>query len=130
MSNIVNLERKPYIGTRRDYEIAVRRRAELMWAKPIHNEEITEIDLWLLHNAHADVTDKIRALSRAIYIYHFLYIDLMDNPDAWIVRQRMLLFLRDQYEEFRKLPEPVHKALNWIWNSWTELFVDEECYGA
>jgi hypothetical protein len=121
MGDILDLDRERYIGTRHDYEYAVKRRNELMWTKPIMDQEITDIDLWLLHNPHATFADSIKALTRSIYCLWVFYGDM--SPQ----RQHLtLLRLREGYREYQRFPKVWQEALAPIWNCWLMEFIGEE----
>jgi hypothetical protein len=67
------------------------KRQDLMWKRPIMDEEITRLDLWLLqHKLPLDVL--ITIWSRAMYCEYLLSADL--NPAQ---RHRHLLRLRECY---------------------------------
>jgi hypothetical protein len=81
------------------------KRQDLMWKRPIMDEEITRIDLWLLQ--HKPPLDILVAIwSRLSFCEWIAYGDA--NPEQ---KHRMLLNLRECYREFQKLPERWQEAL-------------------
>jgi hypothetical protein len=115
--------RPRYIGTKADYEHARAKRAELMWSRPIMDEEITEIDKWLIDNPHAKLSDHVNSLSRAIYCTWLLYSDPKISAEK---RHHILLTLRLDYRAYEKFPKHWQEALDPMWRCWAMQFIDEE----
>jgi hypothetical protein len=92
-----------------------------MWKRPIMDEEITKIDMWLLQqNPPLDIL--IPIWSRASFCEWVFYGDA--NPEQ---KHRMLLSLRECYREFQKIPERWQEALWSIgYSRWHAEFLDEE----
>jgi hypothetical protein len=101
------------------------KRQDLMWKRPIMDEEITMIDMWLLQQKLPfDIL--IAIWSRASFCEWIAYGDA--NPEQ---KHRMLLNLRECYREFQKLPERWQEALWSIgYGRWHAEFADEEMEAA
>jgi hypothetical protein len=97
------------------------KRQDLMWKRPIMDEEITMIDLWLLqHNPPLDIL--IPIWSRVSFCEWIFYGDA--NPEQ---KHRMLLSLRECYREFQKLPPRWQEALWSIgYGRWHAEFSEQE----
>jgi hypothetical protein len=97
------------------------KRQDLMWKRPIMDEEITHLDEWLLqHKLPLDVL--ITIWSRAMYCEYLLSTDL--NPAQ---KHLCLLRLREHYRQFQKLPQRVQEVLWPIgWARWHAEFLSEE----
>ena len=97
------------------------KRQDLMWKRPIMDEEITHLDEWLLqHKLPLDIL--ITIWSRTIYCEYLLSADL--NPGQ---KHLHLLRLRECYRQFQKLPQRVQDVLFPIgWARWHVEFLGEE----
>ena len=97
------------------------KRQDLMWKRPVMDEEITRLDEWLLqHKLPLDVL--ITIWSRAMYCEYLLSTNL--NP---VQKHLHLLRLREYYRQFQKLPQRVQEVLWPIgWARWHAEFLSEE----
>jgi hypothetical protein len=97
------------------------KRHDLMWKRPIVDEEITKIDMWLLqHKLPMDIL--IGILARTAYVEWIFYGDLSTEQ-----KHTFLIHLRECYREFQKLPPKWQETL-WpmMWGRWRAEFADEE----
>ncbi len=97
------------------------KRQDLMWKRPIMDEEITMIDLWLLQQK-LPLDILIPIWSRASFCEWVMYGDA--NPEQ---KHRMLLSLRECFRAFQKLPPRWREALWSIgYGRWYAEFLEQE----
>lgn len=97
------------------------KRQDLMWTKPIMDEEITRCDLWLVQQPKLPIDCLVAIYSRAMFCDWVFYGDAHRE-----LKHLMLLRLRDTYREFQKLPPDWQDALWHCWERWRLEFLDEE----
>jgi hypothetical protein len=123
-SNIIKLIRRQTRGTDLEEKIhrAFMKRQNLMWKRPLMDEEITRIDTWLLQ-FKLPMEILIAICSRAGYCQWLMTSDLSTEQ-----RHLFLLHLRDCWREFQKLPPRNQEALWSIagWGRWHAEFLAEE----
>jgi hypothetical protein len=121
MAKIVEL-RKQEEDCSDEVHAAFMKRHDLMWKRPIVDEEITRIDTWLLQQPKLPMDILVGILARTAYVEWIFYGDL--SPEQ---KHIFLIHLRTCYREFQKLPERWQEAL-WpmVWGRWAAEFADEE----
>jgi hypothetical protein len=98
--------------------------ANLMY-KALADPRLLEIELKLVNHPLTNIHMHFAILQRQIWL-SALYYNVADDRD---VKDRMLLQIREHYQETQRLPEAWRDALAPLWAQWAEVLEREECRG-
>ena len=98
-------------------------RNDLMHTVPITSPEITDVEQRLLNHPCTDNNVRFNILARCIWVTALLYDH--ENADP-LLKDRMLLSIREHFRAYQKLPEPWQDALAPMWGEWLDVLKDEE----
>jgi hypothetical protein len=102
-------------------EVLAKRRA-LMCEEPIISSNITRLDVWLLNHPGLTLEELGQIWVRAMLASSILY-QLEKDPDQ---KHSMLLSLKEDFDEFRKLPEKWQENMRPYWLPWLNVLNVEE----
>jgi hypothetical protein len=108
---------------REEYEELVCAHTNIMY-KALADPRLAEIEARLVAHPLTNINMHLAIVQRQIWLGSLLY-NMSDDPD---LKRRMLLSLRERYQETQRLPEAWRDALAPLWAQWTDVLQREERY--
>jgi hypothetical protein len=108
---------------REEYEELVVAHTNIMY-KALADPRLAEIEARLVNHPLTNINMHLAIVQRQIWLGALLY-NMSNDPN---LKRRMLLSLRERYQETQRLPEAWRDALAPLWAQWTEVLQREERY--
>jgi hypothetical protein len=108
---------------RQHYESLLICRKALLHTVPITHPDITDVEQRLLDHPCTDMQMRFNILARCIWVSALLYDHEYAGP---LLKDQMLLAIREHFHAYQKLPERWQDALAPMWANWLDVLNDEE----